>query len=214
MITPVNQIYKQGYVYSRPVTAKNKTESQNQTTSLPDYKTGIAILARNNVSFKTQKVEDISSVYNRKISDDFITIQYPYKSTGIKDDYVAFLTTMMLIFLTPPFHDKESNINRQSNGNSYYKLIFNPAKDKNNTYGECYEKQQQLFSAIYEMDTRAILNGLKDYSKEITVEKFNKNIIDEKTKNNYIKIINSISDDDIKNNIKTNLINQKAYVTI
>ena len=187
MIKPANISTNPIYYSKMP---EKQTQGLNTTPpkfELSDYNTGQAILAYNNINFK---------------SNTIIT-KYTFDATSLKDKYVANYTNDLIIFLTPPYHSDKSDIvceNSKQNPLNYYNLIFNCA---NNV--DPVKKQQELLKTVYDTDFTAILEGIKDYDIELTLQSSELN---NSEKEERVKVIQSISPADIRQHMDKFLLNR------
>ena len=190
--------------------------SSRENSLMPlNYEVGLAIFAKNNISFKNNNKKDvlIDSVFTEKVKENSIQTKYFYDSKSKRDDYIAFYTTMLLVFMTPPFHDASSNIHANTKKH-YCDLKFNIQDDDQKTYKSCYEKQQQLMKVVYNTNFETTLESLKEYDKELLDEDYKNGEIDNITKENNIKIIDNISSYDVKLHMKKYLLGCKPFVTV
>ncbi len=212
MINPVNLINNQGYVYFKSADNKSKFPYCTNNLQLSGYEAGRAILAEKNICFKQKEaLTPIDSVYNQKVNSEIIKTCYEYDSNK-KNDTLAYYVGSLLEYYTPSFHtdiDKKSFMKK-----CYLILDFNTKNDNLNTFGDCYEKQQKLLQIVSDTLTPNTLDSIKEYDIKLQNENFENGKFDEKTKDNNIKIINSVSFEDIKDFINNNMLNKKPYITV
>ena len=187
MINPINISTNPMYYNKMSEKQAGHTNTTMSEFELSGYKAGQAILAYNNINFK---------------SNTIIT-KYTFDAKSLKDKYVANYTNDLIIFLTPPYHSDKSDIvceNSKQDSLNYYNLIFNCA---NNV--DPVKKQQELLKVVYDTDFTAVLEGIKDYDIELTQQSAELN---NSEKEERVKVIKSISSSDIRQHMDKFLLNK------
>ena len=172
----------------------------------------MAILARNNINFRQkEKLILLDSVYNDKLKTNNAETCYMYNSTP-KNDTLAYYSGMLILFMTPPFH---KDIHKKSdNGKTYLSLIVSAGKNGLDTYGKCYEKQQELIQAVYNTDIENTLYDMKNYDIEIQNDNYKNNKISKIERDRNIEVINSVTATDVRDFIKNNLIKKQSTIVL
>ncbi len=190
--------------------------NDNKSSLITDYLEKKAIYSKSSINFKNTEIPIIiplNKVANKSINGTNIDTNYIYNTKSPKDNYTALYTTMLIIFLTPPYHNENSTISNKNNIN-YLDLNFDAKTDQLSTYWDCYNKQQELIKAVFKTDIENTLNSIKKYDINQLQEDFTSGKISAQEKENTKRIINSITQDDIKEFMQKYLLEKEPMIKI
>ena len=210
----------------KPISISNQFVLKNQQTNnqekepvgaisyadfLSGYQLGQALKAQSRIGFKQAVFvpnTELKVIEDKNVSS-FMETRYYYPSTTPKDNLIASFTVLLLIFLTPPYHEESSeNISGNKGQNGYYKLCYSGSKNNDSSLTDEVNKQKELFNALHQTDFENTLASIKKYYIESLKEENDKNL------EAKINLINSINVDDVKKHIEKYLIGQEPIVYV
>ena len=209
----------------KPISISNQFVLKNQQTKRQEkenvgiqscgdfssYQVGQALKAQAGIGFKQAVFvpnTELKVIEDKNVSS-FMETRYYYPSTTPKDNLIASFTVLLLIFLTPPYHEETSeNVSGNNGQNGYYKLCYSGSKDSDSSLMDEVKKQKELFNALNQTNFENTLTSIKEFYIESLKEENDKSI------ESKINLINSISVDDVKTHIEKYLIGQEPIVHV
>ena len=193
MINPINISTNPIYYSKMPAKQTQGVNTTNPSLELSDYKTGQAILARNNISFRNLSTPiEVTDKYNKKIEDkDHLDLPnvhiYEYPDTNLT------LVLNLADKIKNPIVSMTLNNQKQSEYNpimsNLLKIIIN--KRFLQTFGtDTYYENEGNVISYFQLNNQDAVKNISQLNKIIFNTKFNK-IELEMAKKDLIKYINS-----------------------
>lgn len=214
----------------------NKKDLKNYKKLIAVLNSGISIKFSNDYTSTPRTKFLLNSDDFKYIKDDNVEayeINYPYEELSLRDNYLARFTTLLLIFLSQPYHGEESGtqfinlpmISKKPNlAYKCHNLKFSlPKPDFTRlTPQRAIEIQKEIIKMVCDTDFTITLEDLKKTFKEYLSEDINQNY-KKNINNQYLyeyeynlfniyEIIDSINIDDIKQHIQKYIIKQEPII--